>query len=91
MKKTLGIFALMISIVFLVGCSSRTQANIGPLHFGGDVKAHENWNLSFTFGAERTEIGLGFVTVGVDGKIGECTQAIAVSHKTEITQAGSDG
>ncbi len=70
--------------VFMVGCASRTQANIGPVHFGGDVKAHEDWNLSFTTGSERTEVGLGLVTVGVDAKWTECTQALSVSHETKF-------
>ena len=91
MKKTLIALVAFFAVATMVGCSSRTQANIGPLHFGGDVKAHENWNLSFTTGPERTELGLGLVTVGVDAKWTECTQAIAVSHKTEITQDDTEG
>lgn len=86
MKKTLIALVACFAVAAMSGCASRTQANIGPLHVGGDVKVHENWNLSFTTGLKRTEIGLGLVTVGVDAKWTECTQAIAVSHKTEITQ-----
>lgn len=84
MMRAIGCLVAVLCVA-MVGCASRTQANVGSAHAGGDIAAHKDWNLSFASDANRTEIGMGFVTIGVDWEWTECTQAVSAYHKTELT------
>ncbi len=77
---------LAFGFAFAMGCTSRTQANVGPVHFGGDLKTHDAWTFGIGTSPGRVEFNLGLVTAAVDGKITECTQAVAVSHETKLIQ-----
>jgi hypothetical protein len=82
----------MLTMLFSVGCMSRTKVQLGPLMVGGQTELHEFRQPSVTFGLDKVGFTLGHVSAFVKSAWGKCTKALDLETTTGPTgTVGSNG
>lgn len=86
MKRFIGSI-LCLGLLFGVGCASKTVLGVGKVQFGARAAAHAWQGPSATHDAATGEsrVTLGFVDLGVIGRVVDQTQAVTLQSATGDT------
>lgn len=86
MKKFFGCI-LCLGLLFGTGCASKTVVGLGKVQFGARTAAHAWQGPSLTHDSTTGEsrATLGFVSVGVIGRVVDPVQAVTLQSETGDT------